>query len=98
MNGIGVTTAGRSLFRTSTSTWVPFLCHPDVTYAIAMFFPNVGDGIPDVTAPTKQKKGLETNNKARPWMKHRPILSVCDGAYTCAPSASEKNVISTSVV
>ena len=56
MNGIGVTTALRNLFRTSTSTSVPFLCHPDVTYAMAMFFPSVGDGMPDVTAPKNEKK------------------------------------------
>jgi len=57
-NGIGVTTALRNLFRTSTLISVPFLCHPDVTYAMAMFFPSVGDGIPDVTVPKKgEKKG-----------------------------------------
>ena len=48
---IGVTTAGRSLFRTSTATAVPFLCDPFLTYPIAMFFPSEGEGIPDVTVP-----------------------------------------------
>jgi hypothetical protein len=39
------------LLRASTLTPVPFLCHPFFTYSIAMFFCNVGLGIPDVTAP-----------------------------------------------
>ena len=50
-NGIGVNCAFRNLFRTSTWTSVPFLCHPVWTYPIAMFFPNVGEGIPEVTTP-----------------------------------------------
>ena len=53
MNGIGVTTAFLNLFLTSISTSVPFLCHPFSTYPMAMFFSKVGDGIPDVTLPTK---------------------------------------------
>ena len=52
-NGIGVTTAFLSLFLTSISTSVPFLCHPFSTYPIAMFFSKVGDGIPDVMFPMR---------------------------------------------
>jgi len=61
MNGIGVMTAFLSLFLTSISTSVPFLCHPFSTYPIAIFFSNVGDGIPDVTVPRRSlDEGLNT--------------------------------------
>jgi hypothetical protein len=52
-NGIGVIIAVLNLFLTSISTSVPFLCHPFSIYPIAMFFSNVGDGIPDVTVPIR---------------------------------------------
>jgi hypothetical protein len=52
MNGIGTSTALLIRPLTCTCTSVPFLCHPEFTYPIAMFCPSDGDGIPDVTAPT----------------------------------------------
>ena len=55
MKGIGVSTPGRSLPRTSTETSVSFLCQPDWMYAMAMFLPSVGDGIPEVITPDRRK-------------------------------------------
>ena len=49
--GIGLITASLIFFLTSTLTLVPFLCCPLATYPIAIFAPNVGEGIPEVITP-----------------------------------------------
>jgi hypothetical protein len=49
--GIGLITASLIFFLTSTLTLVPFLCCPLATYPIAIFAPNVGEGIPEVMTP-----------------------------------------------
>lgn len=49
--GMGETTPFLGCPRTTTVTSVPFLWKPDWIYPIAMFFPSVGEGIPDVMTP-----------------------------------------------
>lgn len=41
----------RLRFLTSTSSSVPFLCRPFLTYPIAIFLFSVGEGMPDVIVP-----------------------------------------------
>lgn len=53
---MGVTTALLTRFLTSTASSVPFLCNPLCTYPIAMFFPSVGDGMPEVIVPAPRHR------------------------------------------